>query len=296
MIHRLRRPGLRLHRRKLLVGLLCAASTLTLACGSSPPPQTHANLTPVEPSERAHVLFVLTSANEQVLANGKRRNTGYFLSEFYEPLAVLQQLGHEIHIATPDGEPPVVDPEGMEDAYWHDVSVRDQALAFVKKDPRVAKPLSLDEALRRAGEWDGLVIPGGQGVMVDLYPNERVRQLIITLGEAQKAVGLICHSPALLAKLGEENPFAGRAVTAISPFEEFYIETFVMGGKAQTRKIGRSLRQAGLDYDSALPKANHAVRDCNLVTSQNPFSGDAFVEKFLPALHDAKQGRPCGPG
>lgn len=56
-------------------------------------------------------------------------------------------------------------------------------------------------------------------------------------------------------------------MTAISPIEEWYIETFVMGGKAQTRKIGRSLRKAGFDYGSTLPKASHAVRDCNLVTS-----------------------------
>lgn len=175
------------------------------------------------------------------------------------------------------------------------MSVRDATVAFVKSDSSLTTPLSLDEALRRAGEGDGLVIPGGQGIMVDLHQNERVQKIITTLGKKEKAVGLICHAPALLAELEGGHPFSGRRATAVSPFEEFYIEIFVMGGKAQIRKIGRRLRRAGFNYDSALRKASHAVRDCNLVTSQNPFSGEAFLEKFLPALDDAKRGRSCAP-
>src|SRR5690606_34774417 len=181
-----------------------------------------------------------------------------------------------ITIATPEGKAPAIDPEGLNDDYWQDASAREQAVAFVKNDPGIKAPLSLEQALLQADEWDGVVVPGGQGVMVDLYQDERLRELLVRLGRMQKPVGLICHAPALLAELPSEHPFVGRKVTAVSPFEEFYIETFVMGGKAQRRRIGRSLRKAGFDYDSALPKANHAVRDENLVTSQNPFSGDAF--------------------
>lgn len=38
----------------------------------------------------------------------------------------------------------------MEDDYWHDESMRDQALTFVKNNPSVTAPLSLDVALRQA--------------------------------------------------------------------------------------------------------------------------------------------------
>src|SRR5690606_39979027 len=62
------------------------------------------------------------SAGEQVLANGRRRRTGYFLSEFYEPYAALRRQGHELYIATPEGKAPVVDPEGLKDDYWEDES------------------------------------------------------------------------------------------------------------------------------------------------------------------------------
>ena len=286
MVHRLFRPG-------GWLGLIFFLACLSLACGAKPPPKGQPSAMPVADTDRARVLFVLSSAGEQVLANGRRRRTGYFLSEFYEPYAALRRQGHELYIATPEGKAPVVDPEGLKDDYWEDESARDLALTFAENDPGVARPLSLDEALLRASEWDGLVVPGGQGVMVDLYQDEKMQKLLTTLGERRKAVGLICHAPALLSRLKGEHPFLGREVTAVSPFEEFYIETFVMGGRAQTRRIGRSLRRAGFDYGAALPKVNHAVRDCNLVTSQNPFSGDAFLEEFLNALRAAKQGRPC---
>lgn len=270
---------------------LFAAFSLTFACGSNAPPKDQPSALPVPKESPAQVLFILTSATEQVLANGKRRPTGYFLSEFYEPYAALKRLGHNLSIATPEGKAPAIDPEGLKDDYWQEASLREKAIAFTKGDPAIKTPLSLEQVVKRADEWDALVIPGGQGVMVDLYQDEKLRELLVRLGEAQKPVGLICHAPALLAELPSGHPFVGRKVTAVSPFEEFYIETFVMGGKAPRRRIGRSLRKAGFDYNSALPKANHAVRDGNLVTSQNPFSGDAFLEEFLGALHDSEQSR-----
>jgi putative intracellular protease/amidase len=276
----------------LLLGPICV--NLVLACANPQQEQAAHAYTPLPADERARVLFVLTAASEQQLRNDKRRKTGYFLSEFYEPYQALRRLGHELAIATPEGAPPLIDPEGLEDDYWTDVSMREEAKAFVERDAALRSLLTLEQALESADDWDGLVIPGGQGVMVDLYPNDTLRQLITRLGASGKAVGLICHAPALLVRLGPEGPFRGREVTAISGLEEFYIETFVMGGEAQVRKIGNLLEANGYDYDAAFPKSDHAVRDCNLVTSQNPFSGEAFINEFIPALHDARRGNPCG--
>jgi hypothetical protein len=62
----------------------------------------------------------------------------------------------------------------------------------------------------------------------------------------QKAIGLICHAPALLVSIPkEENPFIGYQVNSVSGFEEFYIEKFVMKGKPQHRKIAKQLRKSG---------------------------------------------------
>lgn len=243
---------------------------------------------------RGTVLFLLSSASEQELRNGKKRPTGTFLSEFYEPYRAVIEDGYEVAIATPKGLAPVIDPEGMKNKYWENESVKKTALSQLVKEARFQKPLSFDEALARVDLWEAIVIPGGQGVMLDVVVDPRAHQLVLDLARRNKAIGLICHAPALLKHLPQTgNPLAARAVTAVSPFEEFFIETFIMGGKAQDRRLGRQLRRRGYDYDSALPKADYAVRDCNLVTSQNPFSGSAFLREFRWALMDAREGIAC---
>jgi putative intracellular protease/amidase len=68
--------------------------------------------------------------------------------------------------------------------------------------------------------------------------------------------------------------------------EEFFIENFVMKGKPYNRKIGKQLKGHGFTYKKGRPAKNFAVRDRNLVTSQNPFSNDAFSRLYLQALKD----------
>jgi putative intracellular protease/amidase len=84
-------------------------------------------------------------------------------------------------------------------------------------------------------------------------------------------------------------------VTSVSGVEEWFIETFVMGARAQTRGIGAALRAAGFRYASAFPGRAHAVRDCNLVSSQNPFSGAPFERLLLDALADWRRSASCVP-
>ena len=59
-----------------------------------------------------------------------------------------------------------------------------------------------------------------------------------------------------------------------------------MKGKPKNRKIAKKLRKLGLKYKKKLPKANFAIRDRNLVTSQNPYSGNAFNKLYLEALDE----------
>lgn len=57
-----------------------------------------------------------------------------------------------------------------------------------------------------------------------------------------------------------------------------------MNGKPKNRKIAKQLRKLGLKYKSGMPKANFAIKDRNLVTSQNPFSSTRFNALFLETL------------
>lgn len=246
---------------------------------------------PVAPLVEARpVLIVLSAASTQTLANGATRPTGFFLNEFYEVKKGLDDAGVSYVLATVDGRPPSLDPESRDEKYWEDAPrLREEAIAWFEEDPEVSTPMPLHDAARNPGAFSGIVVPGGQGVMTDLLDEPHLHELLLALGHAERPVGLVCHAPAVLGRLpSERSPFAGRSVTSVSRVEELYIERVVMGAKATDRRIGRQLRRAGLKHRAAWPGSSNAVRDGNLVTSQNPFSGHAFVELYLGALREAQ--------
>lgn len=234
------------------------------------------------------VLFVLSAAPLQTLADGSTRPTGTFLGELYDAQRAVEALGLEVEFATPSGAPVAIDPESLDPKYWSDPAALDDAQRRVGSDPRISSPLTAAEALARADRYAGLVVPGGQGVMIDVLASADVRALVERIG-VDRPVGLICHAPALLTRL-TRSPFAGREVTSVSGVEEWYIETFVMGAEALDRDLHDQLEQHGFEHTSAFPGRPFAVRDGNLVTSQNPFSGEPFGRLFGEALR-ASVGR-----
>jgi len=233
------------------------------------------------------VLFVMSAADTLPLRHGKTyAGTGVFLGEFYLPYQAVTAAGYTVTFATPQGRVSPIDQESLNARYWHGKdSTRTQAQQFVTQDPAFRNPISLEEALHRANEFVGMVVPGGQGLMVDLRQNPTVPLLLRHFADHQKPLGLVCHAPALLLTLPRENhPFGGYTVNCVSGFEEFYIETFVMRGRPLNRHIARQLKQAGLIYRHGRPGKPFGVRDRMLITSQNPFSNVLFSEQYLTAL------------
>jgi putative intracellular protease/amidase len=280
--------------RRVSLLLLIGSFSLWLGCAVTPPrlqPAFPAQATPIV--SRGRVLFVLSAAETQVLGDGTKRKTGTFLGELYEPYSALSREGYRVVIATISGARPAIDPESLNEKYWDDLGHLRSARRLVEESPDFREPLPLKEALATAETFQGIVVPGGQGVMVDLFRNAELQALLAHFGERDQPVGLICHAPALLSVLPEQKRLAGRTVTSVSSFEEFYIETFVMGAKAQVRGIADRLEEAGYEYEAAFPGSEHALRDCNLVTSQNPFSTKRFNTLYLAALADYRRGARC---
>jgi|GEM_PF-301121 len=277
-----------------------ALACLAGACGCATTPTRRlvfpsAALPPAEIQAPGAVLMVLSAASEQKLADGSTRATGVFLNEFYEPYRALVDAGYEVVLATPGGRRPAFDPEGLKPSYWKErPDALAEAQALVAGLPQLQAPLPLAEVRTRAATFQALLIPGGQGVMVDLLDDAELHGLLVDFGASARPVGLVCHAPALLARLpAKQSPFSGRRVTSVSGFEEWYIETFVMGARAQVRGIGDQLDEAGYEHETAFPGRSRAVRDCNLVTSQNPFSGADFNALFLAALTDWRNEGRC---
>jgi putative intracellular protease/amidase len=238
------------------------------------------------------VLFVMSEADTLLLKKGKKkRQTGVFLNEFYEAYQALTEKGYDIDFATPTGKKPTIDQESLNDDYWKDkTEMKQKAIDFWETDARFSKPMTLETATQSLENHIGLVIPGGQGLMVDLIYDKNIPILLKHFANKQKAIGLICHAPSLITTIAkDENPFIGYKVNSVTGFEEFYIESFVMKGKPKNRKIARQLKKLGLEWKRGGQGKSFAIRDRNLVTSQNPYSGQKFNELYLSLLAEIKK-------
>jgi putative intracellular protease/amidase len=243
-------------------------------------------------AQNKKVLFIMSAAKELKLNNGKSYpETGVFLSEFYLAYKEIVKMGYEVDFATPNGIASSIDKESYNAKYWgkKDTLIV-EATEFVKQNPKFNYPLTLENALENTDAYKGMVIPGGQGLMVDLFFDPTISKILKSFSQKGKAIGLICHAPALILSIPKpENPFIGYQVNSVTGLEEFFIENFVMKGKPKNRKIAKQLKKLGLKYKKGKPAGNFAVRDRELITSQNPYSNEAFNQLYLEALKELEE-------
>lgn len=240
-------------------------------------------------SQSPTILFVLSSADSLELNSGEKiYQTGVFLNEFYYPYKSITSKGFDVAFATPGGIKPTIDEGSLDEKYWKNYpELKEEAIDFWNNDENFSNPMTLESAMANLDQYMGMVVPGGQGLMVDLIADDTIPTMLKGFAESDKAIGLICHAPALLTTIPKDkNPFTGFKVNSVTYIEELFIETIVMGGRPANRKIARQLKELGLQHKSGFPGSDFAVRDRNLVTSQNPYSGRSFVELFIPLLQE----------
>ena len=161
---------------------------------------------------------------------------GFEQSELMEPKAALEAAGFETVVASPkSGEI-----KGWRDGNW---------------GQSVPVDADLDEVSE--GEFDALLLPGGQMNPDILRMNERVIDLIEDFNDAEKPIAAICHAPWLL------------------------IEADVVDGKTVTSwpSVRTDLRNAGADVVD-----QEVAIDGNLITSRKPDDIPAFAKALIDAL------------
>ena len=240
-------------------------------------------------AQKKKVIFIMSAAKELQLQNGKiYPETGVFLSELYLAYREIVNAGYEVDFATPNGVISSIDKESYSKKYWGKKdTLISEAMVFIKQNPKFINPLTLEQVIENINSYSGMVIPGGQGLMVDLFYDKNISNILKSFSQKGKAIGLICHAPALILTIPKsENPFINYKVNSVTGLEEFFIENFVMKGKPKNRKIGKQLKRLGLQYKKGKPAGNFAVRDRELITSQNPYSNDAFNKLYLDALKE----------
>ncbi len=222
------------------------------------------------------ILFVLTS-HDKLGDTGKK--TGFWIEEFANPYYTLLDKGADITLATPQGGVAPIDPSSdTPDARTKDTErFKEDAIAQEKiKNTKVLAEIN-------PNDYDAVFYPGGHGPLWDLATDKNSITLIETFNKQHKPIAFVCHAPAALKGVKDENgsPLVkGKKVTGFTNSEEAAVQlTNVVPFLVEDMLI-----ENGGIYSKGDDWAAYAVQEGNLITGQNPASSELVAEKLLALL------------
>lgn len=222
------------------------------------------------------VLIVLTSHSE--LANTGKK-TGFWMEEFAAPYYVLKDAGAEITLASPKGGQPPVDPKSTEPQNHTPATTRYDADESLKK--QLANTKKLSEV--KADDFDAVFFPGGHGPLWDLSNDPHSIKLIQDFWSAGKPIAAVCHAPAALLNVKDDNgdPLVkGKSVTGFSNTEEEAVQL----SKIVPFLLEDELKKRGAKYSKKLDWDSYVLKDGALITGQNPASSEEAAKELLTVL------------
>jgi putative intracellular protease/amidase len=213
---------------------------------------------------------------------------GFWWAELSHPFVEFTERGYEVDVASPEGG-------ALRADSWSDprdasgYSAEDLiSLGFINSPAHMrlvedSKPL----AAVRVDDYDGALLVGGQGPMYTFVDDERVHALVASFYEAGKVTAVICHAACVLLKTHLASGrllVDGKTWTGFANSEERFVEDFV-GQKVQPFWIEDEARK--LDNTNFIVNGRlrpHAVRDGNLITGQQQYSGRPAARLIIEAL------------
>ena len=213
---------------------------------------------------------------------------GFWWAELTHPYLAFREAGYEVDIVSPKGGDLTGD--GFSDPEDESQYSADDLISLgFKKSPthsallKGTRKLS-DVALDR---YDAVMISGGQGPMITMIDDTELHRFVAQAYEANKIVCAICHATCILLKVTLSNGdllVKGKTWTGFANSEEMFAETAAQQ-KIQPFWIETEAKQLP-DTNFIVSKRfdRFAVRDGNLITGQQQFSGTAAAELVIEAL------------
>lgn len=223
------------------------------------------------------VLIVLTSHSE--LGNTGKK-TGFWIEEFAAPYYKLKDAGVDLTLASPKGGQPPIDPKSAEPENQTEATRR------FNEDKELQQLLSNTKKLSEvsADDFDAVFFPGGHGPLWDLSGDANSIRLIENFWKSKKPVAAVCHAPAVLLNVKDENgePLVkGKRVTGFTNSEEDAVQlTDVVPFLLEDE-----LKNKGGNYSKKEDWASYVIADGLLITGQNPASSGEAAEKLLDLLN-----------
>jgi putative intracellular protease/amidase len=220
---------------------------------------------------------------------------GFWWAELTHPFFKFTEAGYDVDVFSPKGgaciADPMSDPEDTSQWQAEDVISRGY-----KHDPEFMKLVENTKSVDDldVDHFDALVVAGGQGPMFTFEHAQNLHRKFVEFYELHKITAALCHGVAVLryTRLSTGEPLAkGKTVTGFANIEEDFSDDSVwsMGLLAEDThvmpwRIEDELKALGANYVRAGLWRSFAIRDGNLVTGQQNFSGGETADLILEAL------------
>jgi len=220
---------------------------------------------------------------------------GFWWSELAHPYYLFREAGYEVEIASPDGgrceADAMSDPRDPSGYSAHDLI----SLGFLST-PALAARVA---ATRPVGEldvagFDAIVVAGGQAPMFTFEGAHALHAKFVEFYTAGRLAVALCHGTAVLryTHLASGEPLVrGKTVTGFANVEEDAADSAVWDMNLLPRdrhvmpwRIENELCALGANYVQSGAWRAFAVRDGNLVTGQQNFSGGETARLVIEAL------------
>lgn len=253
---------------------------------------THSNRNPVNPDKPKRAAIVISNA---AVSTSTGWPVGFWWSELTHPYFTFTEAGWEVDIYSPDGGScawdAMSDPEDESQWQAEDVISRgykhDPAFRQLVEQTRPVRDLDVDA-------YDVLVVAGGQGPMFTFEHATDLQQKFAAFYESGKVTAALCHGTAILAftTLSDGEPLVkGKTVTGFPNVEEDLADRMTWeagalpeGQSIMPWRIEDSLKDLGANFIQAGAFRSFAIRDGNLVTGQQNFSGAETARLILEAV------------
>jgi len=222
-------------------------------------------------------------------------NVGFWWSELTHPYYEFTEKGYEVEIFSPDGGK--CEPDAMSDP--RDASgysatdlismgfIHTPSLAALVENTKKVTELEVDK-------FDAIVVAGGQAPMFTFENAADLQQKFVEFYEKGKIAAALCHGVAILkyAKLSNGEYLAkGKTVTGFADSEEDFADEAVWSYGMLPRdkhimpwRIEEEMKRLGANYINAGMWRGFAIRDGNLITGQQNFSGAETAKLVIAAL------------
>lgn len=220
---------------------------------------------------------------------------GFWWSELTHPFHVFSEVGYDVEVFSPNGGQ--CEADGMSNP--NDASGYSKTDLISQGFIHTAELKALVDHTKKVADldvaaFDAIVVAGGQAPMFNFEQATDLHRKFVAFFEAGKVAAALCHGVAILAYAkGNDGEYLakGRTVTGFANVEEDFADNAVWSYGMLPRdkhvmpwRIEDRLKAIGANFVQAGLWRGFAVRDGNLITGQQNFSGEETARLVVEAL------------